>query len=85
MPTGVLAEYRLEEVSVSEVLLIDEIFTILILSGRGMAYSEGVTIIALELLEIKGIIFLRLFFWVTDDSGVSSRSNWLLKSTINDL
>jgi hypothetical protein len=62
MPTGVLAEYRLEEVSVSEVLLIDEIFTILILSGRGIAYSEGVTIIALELLEIKGIIFLRLFF-----------------------
>ena len=62
MPTGVLAEYRLEEVSVSEVLLIDEIFTILILSGRGIAYSEGVTIIALELHEIKGIIFLRLFF-----------------------
>ena len=62
MPTGVLAEYRLEEVSVSEVLLIDEIFTTLIFSGREIIYSEGVTIIALELLGIKGKMFLRLFF-----------------------
>ncbi len=55
-----------------------------ILSGKGVDISQGVTMTHLEPSGMSDIICFRLFFCVTFYSWISSRSKWLLKSTIKD-